>query len=318
VVFKKICAKCHKHRDEGENIGPDLTGMAVHPKEELLAHIIDPNRSVEGNFRLYNVVTTDGRVFSGMLASESRTAVELFDAEGKRNSVLRADIEELIASGKSLMPEGVEKEISRAELTDLLEFLAQRGRFVPVDLSKAATIASDRGMFNDPRASVERLVPRDWTTKTVKGVPFYLIDPQGGKVPNVILLHGPEGAVSARMPRSVTVPINGVARCVHLLSGVSGWGYPYTSNKSVSMIVRVHYADGQTEEHQLQNGVHFADYIRRVDVPQSEFALDLGSQQMRYLAVTPGRGEPIERIEFVKGNDRTAPVVMAVTIETSG
>ena len=71
MVFKNQCAKCHKHAGEGTQIGPDLTGMAVHPKEELLIHILDPSRSVEGNFRLY----TRGdhgraRSSSGMLAGE--------------------------------------------------------------------------------------------------------------------------------------------------------------------------------------------------------------------------------------------------------
>ncbi len=84
------------------------------------------------------------------------------------------------------------------------------------------------------------------------------------------------------------------------------------------MIARLHYKDGATEDHQLLNGIHFADYIRRIDVPKSEFAFRLRGQQMRYLAVNPGRPEPIERIEFVKGSDRSAPIVMAVTVETSG
>ena len=39
------------------------------------------------------------------------------------------------------------------------------------------------------------------------------------------------------------------------------------------MIVRLHYADGKTEDHELKNGVHFADYIRRVDVPGVEVRL---------------------------------------------
>ena len=81
---KKHCTKCCVHSGEGTRIGPDLTGMAVHPKEELLIHIIDPSRSVEGNFRVYTVVTNDGRVMNGLLASESKTAIELFDAEGKK------------------------------------------------------------------------------------------------------------------------------------------------------------------------------------------------------------------------------------------
>ncbi|MHC5542094.1 hypothetical protein ACYOEI_28060, partial [Singulisphaera rosea] len=82
------------------------------------------------------------------------------------------------------------------------------------------------------------------------------------------------------------------------------------------MIVRLHYADGTAEDHPLKNGVHFADYIRRVDVPGSALAFMLGSQQIRYLSVVPNRAERIERIELVKGPDHTAPVVMAVTVET--
>src|SRR5262249_60580078 len=112
--------RCHVPGGEGTHVGPDLTGMAVHPKEELLTHIIDPSRSVEGNFRSYTVATKSGRVLTGLLASESKTAVELFDAEGKKQTILRADIAELAASTKSLMPDGFERQVSRNELTDLL------------------------------------------------------------------------------------------------------------------------------------------------------------------------------------------------------
>ena len=50
AVYKKNCANCHVHDGEGQRVGPDLTGMAVHPKAELLTHILDPSRDVEGNF----------------------------------------------------------------------------------------------------------------------------------------------------------------------------------------------------------------------------------------------------------------------------
>ena len=82
------------------------------------------------------------------------------------------------------------------------------------------------------------------------------------------------------------------------------------------MIVRLQYADGKTEDHELQNGVHFADYIRRVDVPGSEFAFNLRSQQIRYLVIHPKRAESIKHIDLVKGPDTTAPVVMAMTVES--
>ena len=50
-------------------------------------------------------------------------------------------------------------------------------------------------------------------------------------------------------------------------------------------------------------------------VPGSQFAFDLDGRQMRYLRVTPKRAVLIKELEFLKGPDRTAPVIMAVTVE---
>jgi putative heme-binding domain-containing protein len=316
LVFKTHCAKCHVYGDEGERIGPDLTGMAVHPKEHLLTDILDPSRSVEGNFRVYTVATTNGVFLSGLLASESRTAVELIDVEGKRKTVPRDEIAELSATAKSLMPDGFETQMKRQELTDLLEFLTQRGKYLPLPLDRVATAVSTRGLFYSPDAVGERLVFGDWKPKTVEGVPFHLVDPQGDRVANVVLLYGPEGYQAPKMPKSVSLPCGAPAKAIHLLGGVSGWGYPYSEKGTVSLIVRLHYADGQTEDHALKNGVHFADYIRRVDVPESKFAFSLRGKQVRCLAVRPQRAEAIRQIEFVKGPDDTAPVLLAVTVES--
>jgi putative membrane-bound dehydrogenase-like protein len=316
IVFKNQCAKCHSHNGEGAKIGPDLTGMAVHPKSHLLVEIMDPSRSVEGNYRQYSVTTTAGQVISGLLASETRTTVEILDAEGKRHTVQREDIDELHESKKSLMPEGFEKQLTKTDLVNLLEFLTQKGKYLPLPLGKAATVTSARGMFYGEDNTVERLIFNDWSPKTVHGIPFNLVDPLGGRVSNVILLYGPEGRIPPKMPKQVTVPCNTAAKAIHLLSGVSGWGFPYGEKGSVSVIVRLHYEGGQTEDHPLKNGVHFADYIRRQDVPESEFAFGLrGRQQIRYLAIRPERSEKIKEIEFVKGPDETAPVVMALTVE---
>ncbi|HZL89784.1 MAG TPA: c-type cytochrome, partial [Pirellulaceae bacterium] len=315
VVFTKQCAKCHTHSGEGAKIGPDLTGMAVHPKTELLEQMIDPSKSVEGNFRVYSVLTTEGETLSGLLASETKTSIELIDSEAKKHTLQREDIEQLIASPKSLMPEGFEKQVSQEDITNLLEFLTQRGKFLPLPLDKIATAVSTKGMFYSEDAAAERLIFRDWTPKTFEGVPFVLVDPNGEQRPNVVLFYGPQGTIPPKMPKSVKLAVNGPTKAIHLLSGVSGWGYPYSEKGSVTLILRLHYEDGQTEDHKLLNGEHFADYIRRVDVPGSKFAYQLRGQQIRFLSVQPQRAEPVKELELLKGDDATAPVVMAVTVE---
>jgi putative membrane-bound dehydrogenase-like protein len=314
-VFKKTCAKCHKHGDIGEKIGPELTGFAVHPKDKILTEIIDPNRSVEGNYRLYTVTTDAGRIYNGLLASESATAIELVDVEAKRHTILRQDIESMVATNKSLMPDGLEKEVKEEEFVDLLEFLTARGKFFSLPLEKVATVVTTKGMFYRTEDNLERLVFPDWTPKTAFGVPFVLVDPKVDRVKNAIMLYSPNGPFAPNMPKSIKLPCNAPAKSIHFLSGVSGWGFPLGTKGNVSMIVRLHYADGKTEDHPLKNGEHFADYIRRVDVPGSQFAFMLRGQQIRYLSVTPGRQQVIKEIELVKGPDATAPVVMAVTVE---
>lgn len=314
-LFKKHCSKCHIHGDMGTAIGPNLTGMSVHPKAEMLTHIIDPSRSVEGNFRIYTVVRTDGRVANGMLASETRTSITLIDTEAKEASIQRDDIEELVASRKSLMPDGFEKQMSKQELTDLLEFLASQDRYVPLPLDRYATAISTKGMFHQGDDGPDRMIFTDWKPKMVGDVPFVLTDPQGKSRPNIILLNGPQGPVPPKMPKVVQLPCNTTAKAIHLLSGVGGWSYPAHRDKTVSVTVRLHYADGSTEDHPLKNGVHFADYIRRVDVPESKFAFSLRDQQIRAISLSPQRTDTVESIELIKGNDPTAPIIMAVTLE---
>jgi putative heme-binding domain-containing protein len=314
-LYKQHCSKCHIHTGEGVAVGPDLTGMAVHPKEELLVHIIDPSRSVENNFRAYTLLTVDGLVLTGMLASESKTAIELFDTEGKKQAVLREDIEQLTASTKSIMPEGFEKSLSEQQLIDLLEFLTARGRYVPLDIAKAATSATDRGMFLELQGP-ESMMFEDWSPKVFKGVPFQVVAPRDGNVLNAIQLYGPLGNMAKKMPKSVTLVCSGPVKTLHILGGVAGWGSPYGRRNEVSMIIRLNYADGQIEDHKLINGEHIADYIRRVDVPKSEFAYDLRGKQLRYLSISPKRNESITKIDLVKGEGDTSPVVMALTIES--
>ncbi len=315
AVFEAQCAKCHRHGSAGADIGPDLSGVATQTRTELIEHILDPNRSVEANYRQYTVATADGRVLSGLLAAETGTSIELLDTEAKRQTVLRQGIEELKATTQSLMPEGFEK-LPPEQLVDLLEFLTTRGKFFPLPLAKAATTISSKGMFFSTETDMERLIFPKWGAVSAFGVPFQVIDPKNGTVPNIILLHSINGPLTSKLPRTATIPCGSPAKAIHMLSGVSGWGHPYGRVGSTSLIVRLHYADGQTEDHPLKNGIQFADYIRVVDVPGSKLAFKLGGQQIRYLSIGPRRDEKIDTIEFLKGPDSSAPVVMAVTVES--
>jgi len=315
AIFKEHCGKCHTHSGDGGKVGPELTGMSVHPATELLIHVLDPNRSVEGNYRAYTVATDDGRVVSGLLAGESKTSVELIDAEGKRHVVQRDEIDEFVPSTNSLMPVGFEKQIRPQGIADLLAFLTVRGKYVPLPLDKVTTALSTKGMFYEQHAATERLVFPDWGPKQADGVPFILVDPRGDTVPNVVMLQGPQGYLPPKMPKKVSIPLGSPAKAIHILGGISGWGWPHSAKGSESMLVRLTYDDDSQEVHSLVNGEHMSDYIARNDVPGSTFAFDLGGRQLRHVVVVPKQSKAITTVELVKGSDNTAPIVMAITAE---
>jgi len=316
AVFTKNCATCHVFKGEGNIVGPNLNGMSVHPKIELLTHILDPNRSVEANYRLYNVLTVDGVVVSGLLSGETLTSIEMVDSQGKRQTILREDIEELNASKNSAMPEGLEQAIDNDGLVNLLEYLTQSEPFIHLGLESVVNVTTTQGMFFQRESKVERLALEKYGLQLIQRVPFQLIDPTLTGAKNAIMLNGPLGPFAPEMPKIVAVRCKVAGKKIHFLGGVAGWAAKSAGNEGVSMIVRLRYTDGQTEDHPLISGQHIADYIGLFDVPQSLAALKtIDGGQVRYLAIEPKRKDVIETIELVKPDHQTAPVVMAITIE---
>lgn len=122
-VFKKNCATCHHVADLGVDVGPDISDTRTKTAEGLLADILDPNRAIDNNYVNYLVTLKNGKSLSGIIAAETASSVTLRRAEQQTDVVLRQDIEEIASSGVSLMPEGLEKNMTVAEMADLLDFL---------------------------------------------------------------------------------------------------------------------------------------------------------------------------------------------------
>ncbi len=317
AMFKKHCAQCHKHGELGAAIGPNLTGMAVHPKAEILMNVLDPSRSVENNFRTYQILTVDGAVIAGMLAGESANSMRLIDSQGKEQQVLREDIEQMTASTKSLMPEGFEISISKQEMADLLTFLNQRGRFTPMLLASAATLSSAKGLPDFRGGQSDRFDFDSYGTLEIEGVPFEIQDPLEGRSANMIALQTQRGRRPATFPESTTINCTGKVSAIHLLGGVAAFGFPMNRNESVSLVVKCTYADDSVSKHDLVNGKHIASYRERVDVPESTFALDVDGKQIRYLKIPIDGDKELKSIEFAKGEDFSTPLIFAVTVESA-
>jgi putative heme-binding domain-containing protein len=123
ALFVKSCAACHRLGQQGHDVGPDLWSITDKRPESLLTAILDPSAAVEARYVSYVALTEDGRVHTGLLATETGSSITLLSPEGRKHTILRTEIEELQASGKSLMPDGMERELSLQDVADLIELL---------------------------------------------------------------------------------------------------------------------------------------------------------------------------------------------------
>jgi putative membrane-bound dehydrogenase-like protein len=123
-VFAKRCATCHRLEGVGHAVGPDLAALSNKSPEYLLTEILDPSRNVDSRYVEYLAVTQAGRMVTGVLSGETATSVTLRGPDAKEDVLLRSELDELRSTGKSLMPEGLEKDLSHQDLADVIAYLS--------------------------------------------------------------------------------------------------------------------------------------------------------------------------------------------------
>lgn len=122
VVFETQCAKCHKFEGTGHDVGPNLDG-AARDIEYLLVNILDPNRVIGQPYFIHTVERKDGRVETGLLTAEDDTSVTLKNENDAIKVILKKDIEQMSVQAKSLMPEGLSKNMSVQDFRDLVRYV---------------------------------------------------------------------------------------------------------------------------------------------------------------------------------------------------
>ncbi|MGE0126564.1 MAG: PVC-type heme-binding CxxCH protein [Blastocatellales bacterium] len=121
-IYGSTCAKCHSPQQGRPRIGADLSGINNKTKEELLNSILNPSAAIESRFVNYILTTKDGRIYDGILGSETPGTITLRNADGDV-TILRKNIAEIRASSLSLMPDGMEKSLSKQQVADLIAYL---------------------------------------------------------------------------------------------------------------------------------------------------------------------------------------------------
>jgi putative membrane-bound dehydrogenase-like protein len=123
LVFQKNCATCHHVAGVGVTVGPDISDTREKTRAQLLNDILNPNDAIDANYVEYTVSLKNGRTISGIIVTDTGGSITLKRAENVSETVLRQDVDEVQSTGRSLMPEGQEKNINIVEMTDLISFL---------------------------------------------------------------------------------------------------------------------------------------------------------------------------------------------------
>lgn len=163
LVFRRndlSCMRCHAVSAGGGQVGPDLSAVgSISPLDYLATSVLNPDQAIKEAYITRVVATADGRVLQGIVVDRSSEKIVLKDATGAVHTIAMTDVEDEV-EGKSLMPKGLVKFMTRQELVDLIKFLSQLGRPGEYAIRKTARFQRYRVLAKLPPAIGES-VPND-------------------------------------------------------------------------------------------------------------------------------------------------------------
>ncbi len=125
---KAQCANCHRMGQIGKSIGPDLSSIAKRfTRKEAIESIMFPSHVISDQYATKRVLTTDGKVLSGILSTNTDGSITVRDSNLRETIVAEQDIDQVHPSKVSLMPSGLFDNLSAEEIRDMMAFLG----FVP-------------------------------------------------------------------------------------------------------------------------------------------------------------------------------------------
>jgi putative heme-binding domain-containing protein len=125
AVFKRVCAACHKIGDVGFSFGPDLSDAGKRlTRREIHEAILEPSKKVDPKYVATTVITVDGQTEIGLVVEKNDQSITMVGADGKSKVIPRDEIDELIETKQSSMPENLASTLAPSEFLDIIEFLS--------------------------------------------------------------------------------------------------------------------------------------------------------------------------------------------------
>ncbi|MGN6212366.1 PVC-type heme-binding CxxCH protein [Parafilimonas sp.] len=124
VIFMNTCSVCHVAGNEGKDFGPKLTEIgSKYAKDGLLDAIVHPSDGISFGYEGWEIKMKDGSVMSGIIASNTETAMEVKFPGGTTQQIKTNEVASKKEMKTSLMPEGLYQNLSNEDLANLLEYL---------------------------------------------------------------------------------------------------------------------------------------------------------------------------------------------------
>jgi len=120
---KAACGVCHTVGPEGGNLGPDLTSIQRdRSAHDILEAIVYPSVSFVREYETYKIKTRTSE-YVGIISEKSPESIVLNSAPQVNVRIPRAEIVSMEITDTSMMPQGLDKTLTKQEMADLMAFL---------------------------------------------------------------------------------------------------------------------------------------------------------------------------------------------------
>ena len=129
VYSKAQCAKCHTYGDLGETVGPDLSKISRRfHKKEIIESILHPSHVISDQYASKTVITEEGKMYTGIVSAGVAGEIVVTKSDGGRVILSSREVEEIVRSQVSVMPDGLLDSLSLQEVVDLFTYLGVPAR----------------------------------------------------------------------------------------------------------------------------------------------------------------------------------------------
>jgi putative heme-binding domain-containing protein len=119
------CKNCHRIQKEGKEVGPELTTIGKkYTRAQLLESMLEPSKLIDPKYVTHLAELDDGRLATGLLVKKDDSEVVLKDAQDKEIRIPAKEIERLVPTQQSLMPDLLLRDMTAEQVADLLAYLS--------------------------------------------------------------------------------------------------------------------------------------------------------------------------------------------------